>query len=101
MDKLLRPGGWLLFDDLTWKIEATDVHESERALAQVQEVFDLLVKGHPSYNRDGRRMGLGAQGEHAEPTVRTVVKRDLLAELQQAARAARYKLARSGTTARP
>ncbi len=96
VDKLLKPGGWLLFDDLTWTIDAQDVHESERSLAQVGEVFDLLVKGHPSYDHfetDGE-WGWARKATTPSPQVRTVVRRDLLAGLQQAARAGRAKLPR-------
>lgn len=94
VDKLLKPGGWLLFDDLSWKIEADDVHESERSVAGVQEVFDLLVMGHPSYDRletDGE-WGWARKATAPSPQVRTVVERDLLSGMRQAARAARTRL---------
>jgi predicted O-methyltransferase YrrM len=96
VDKLLKPGGWLLFDDLTWKVEALDVHESERSLAQVGEVFELLVKGHPSYDHletDGE-WGWARKTTALAPRVRTVVERDLLSGIRQVARAARTALRR-------
>jgi predicted O-methyltransferase YrrM len=96
VDKLLRPGGWLLFDDLTWRIEALDVHESERSIAQVREVFDLLVAGHPSYDHletDGE-WGWARKSTTPSPRVRTVVERDLLAGVRQVARAVRTTLRR-------
>jgi predicted O-methyltransferase YrrM len=99
VDKLLRPGGWLLFDDLTWKIDALDVHESERAVAGVREVFELLVQGHPDYDRfetDGE-WGWARKRTGGAPQVRTVVERDLLAGLQQALRAAKAALRRRTT----
>jgi len=55
VDMLLRPGGWIIFDDLNWTFEAAmrDVpkvpaawrkaSEDERAAAGVGMVFDLLV----------------------------------------------------------
>lgn len=59
VDKLLVPGGWLLFDDLNWTIEGSEgLKDSERAkklsteqrtTAQVGKVFDLLVRTHPDY----------------------------------------------------
>jgi predicted O-methyltransferase YrrM len=60
-EKLLRPGGWLLMDDLEWTYaqdpgrEATDgiVHrelsEPERTEPHLRAVFDLIVAQHPSF----------------------------------------------------
>lgn len=55
VDKLLKPGGWLVFDDLDWTLE--HVHTKwalkkpleERITPQVRQVWELLVKPHPSY----------------------------------------------------
>ena len=61
VEKLLRPGGWLLMDDLDWTYaddpgrEATDgvVHrelsEAERTQPHLRAVFDLIVAQHPSF----------------------------------------------------
>jgi predicted O-methyltransferase YrrM len=59
VEKLLRPGGWLLMDDLEWTYsqdrEATDgiVHrelsEAERREPHLRAVFDLIVAQHPSF----------------------------------------------------
>jgi predicted O-methyltransferase YrrM len=49
VDKLLRPGGWILFDDLKW----TGIHarsQGEREIPQVGKVVDLLVATHPDYD---------------------------------------------------
>jgi predicted O-methyltransferase YrrM len=60
-EKLLRPGGWLLLDDLDWTYaqdpgrEATDgiVHRElsapERTQPHLRAVFDLIVAQHPSF----------------------------------------------------
>jgi predicted O-methyltransferase YrrM len=60
-EKLLRPGGWLLMDDLGWTYaddpgrEATDgiVHrelsEPERTEPHLRAVFELIVAQHPSF----------------------------------------------------
>lgn len=59
-EKLLKPGGWLLFDDLTWTVAGslearthlakngglcTPIHETQ----QVMSVFKLLVTQHPRF----------------------------------------------------
>ncbi len=61
VEKLLRPGGWLLMDDLDWTYaddpgrEATDgvVHrelsETERTEPHLRAVFELIVAQHPSF----------------------------------------------------
>ena len=64
IEKLLRPGGWLLMDDLEWTYEnnpwilpAGDGHplgplsESERTEPHLRAVFELVVKQHPSFSR--------------------------------------------------
>lgn len=63
-DKLLKPGGWIIFDDYSWtyarvdaKRDATDgithrsLSEEERSVPHVREIFELLVKQHPDYGR--------------------------------------------------
>jgi predicted O-methyltransferase YrrM len=97
VDRLLRPGGWILFDDLPWKLdERSGVPEEERALAQVREVFDLLVATHPLYDRlesDGD-WGWAHKSEGGAPEVRTVVKRDLLGAVLEGFRLVRARLGR-------
>ena len=62
VDKLLRPGGWIIFDDYDWTYAgqaraATDgithreLSEAERMTPQIREVFELLVVPHPSYSQ--------------------------------------------------
>ncbi len=66
VDKLLKPGGWLILDDLRWtyaeadtRREATDgithrsLSEQERTVPHVQEIFELLVQQHPDYTDFG------------------------------------------------
>lgn len=59
VEKLLRPGAWVIFDDVFWTIAAnearrqakgqallpiyTDLTERERTTPQIKKVFDLLV----------------------------------------------------------
>jgi predicted O-methyltransferase YrrM len=62
VEKLLRPGGWLLLDDLNWAYGRyagpygpgqgpADLRLSsdEQAVPHMQAVFDLIVKQHPSF----------------------------------------------------
>jgi predicted O-methyltransferase YrrM len=59
VDRLLKPGGWILFDDLNWTFaKSRTLRESEmvrampveeREMPQVGKVFELLVRTHPSY----------------------------------------------------
>lgn len=62
-DKLLKEGGWIIFDDYTWtyaqadaKRSATDgishrsLSDEERKTPHIEEVFHLLVKQHPNYS---------------------------------------------------
>ncbi len=63
VEKLLRPGGWTLFDDLSWTIEQSSAFQDAAtrenlmrrhtreyvATPQVRKVWELLVKRHPSF----------------------------------------------------
>ena len=59
VEKLLRPRGWLLFDDLTWTMarsknpkvqeQAARLSEEEATTAQVEKVFTLLVETHSAF----------------------------------------------------
>ena len=61
IDKLLKPGGIILFDDLNWtKAKSLEkrsicksnlnIPEEELITAQVKKVFELLVKEHKDYH---------------------------------------------------
>lgn len=60
VDKLLKPGGWIIFDDMNWtyaksptnsKVERVRLMpEDEKTTPQVKKIFDLLVKTHPDYH---------------------------------------------------
>lgn len=56
-DRLLRPGGWVLFDDVIWtpSVSAGEewvdaMPEEEREVAHVEKIFNLLVVPHPDYD---------------------------------------------------
>jgi predicted O-methyltransferase YrrM len=61
-DKLLRPAGWIIFDDYDWTYAGADasraatdgithriLSEAERTTPQIREVFELLVVQHEDY----------------------------------------------------
>jgi predicted O-methyltransferase YrrM len=58
VEKLLRPGGWLLFDDIKYSIGtsasrnagwAAHLTDEERTICQVGKVWELLAKDHPGF----------------------------------------------------
>lgn len=61
-EKLLRPGGWLLLDDLGWsyeehvnaefhyEIEVAKLSEAERVEPHLQAVFELLIVTNPAFD---------------------------------------------------
>ena len=60
VDRLLRPGGWIIFDDLNWTYDKSPtlrnsefvkaMTQDERQTPQILKVFELLVKRHPNYS---------------------------------------------------
>lgn len=62
VERLLRPGGWILFDDLDWtfaRMIGKDgampdflrrMPEEEIRTPQVRKIWELLVKPHPSFH---------------------------------------------------
>jgi predicted O-methyltransferase YrrM len=68
-DRLIRPGGWFIFDDLDWTyaLSPTLAHTEgvrrlpaeERETPQIRKVFELLVMRHPCYGDFEIRNGWG------------------------------------------
>ena len=60
VDKLLKPGGWITFDDYYWTFASSpsmsndprvlQMSKEERETPHVKKVFDILVKNHPNYH---------------------------------------------------
>jgi predicted O-methyltransferase YrrM len=62
-ERLLRPGGWLLLDDLGWsydqhwnsawhyEIEVAKLSKEERAEPHLRAVYDLLIKTNPAFDQ--------------------------------------------------
>ena len=59
VDKLLKPGGWIIFDDMFWTFESSpalkntsrvkNMPDDEKLIPHISQVFNLLVKSHPNY----------------------------------------------------
>lgn len=109
-EKLLRPGGWLLMDDLGWTYaddptrEQTDgvviraLSERERTEPHLRAVFDLIVRQHPSFTEtrvqdDWWGWARKAPGEPRRHSVETTRSLGALATtaVRRAARAARRR----------
>ncbi len=60
VDRLLKPGGWIIFDDIDWSYEKSPALKDtvrvqkmppdERSALQVRKIYELLVKPHPAYS---------------------------------------------------
>ncbi len=60
VDKMLTPGGLIVFDDLEWTHAKSptlrgsdylrDMSEEEKDCAQIRKMYELLVKTHPNYD---------------------------------------------------
>jgi predicted O-methyltransferase YrrM len=65
VDRLMAPGGWVLFDDLDWTLASSPtmrerrIPEEQRTMPQVRKVFELLVRTHPDYEEVHERDGWG------------------------------------------
>ncbi len=59
VDRLLIPGGWIIFDDLDWTFDTSPVLRKaefvksmpleEQTTPQIRRVYELIVKPHPAY----------------------------------------------------
>ena len=59
VDKLLKPGGWIVFDDMDWSFGSSpsmkniprvlNMPSEVKNTPHISKVFDLLVKPHPDY----------------------------------------------------
>lgn len=89
VDHLLKPGGWVVFDDIEWSYATSPsmrdtalvaaMPEEERNMQQVKKVFDLLVKTHPSYGEFSIVDGWGfAQKLTSTASETTAVRREIV-----------------------
>jgi hypothetical protein len=86
-DRLLKPGGWLLLDDVMWTpsesagedwVEAMPAEE--RDIAHVEKIFKLLVMTHPAYGDfefDGHWAWARKRPDVGESTDRSSLVKDI------------------------
>jgi len=91
VDRLLKPGGWIVFDDIDWSYAANPrmmeldfvkaLPREEQDALQVKLVFDLLVKPHPQYGEFLVTDGWGFAQKSSEPASGpSVIKREYVVE---------------------
>jgi predicted O-methyltransferase YrrM len=91
VDRLLRPGGWIILDDLDWTYanspslgtseRVKSMPAEERATAQVRKIYELLVKPHPSYTEFRVEDGWGYARKKLEAeTCAGNVKREVIVQ---------------------
>jgi predicted O-methyltransferase YrrM len=77
VDRLLKPGGLIIFDDMDWTFESSAtlrktefvrfMSDDEKKTPQIRRVWELLVKTHPAYGDFVIKDGWGhARKMHAE-----------------------------------
>jgi predicted O-methyltransferase YrrM len=108
VDRLLRPNGWIVFDDLDWTydgspaLSGTDrvrlMPPDERCSPQVRLVFDLLVKQHPGYHNfreEGDWAFAQKMSDRSDQTPRQIVREVVVQERRVGLGGALIELARS------
>ncbi|MCW3015126.1 MAG: hypothetical protein JWO02_2218 [Solirubrobacterales bacterium] len=99
VERLLRPGAWLALDDLDWSYERSAVQRppnlsaEEIATPHVQEIFDVLLRPHPSFTQFRVDHGTWGWAQKAPDLPRRLTVQELRVErgilAQRAIRAAR------------
>ena len=100
VDQLLKPGGWLLFDDLNWSVAtspsvsqqswAKEFSDEERNAQQVRDVFDVLVARDPRY--ETRIDGNWGWAQKVDGARRSRVAPSLLSRSSEIARSLKRRL---------
>lgn len=99
VERLLRPGAWLALDDLDWSYARSGVARppnlsaEEIATPHVQEIFDVLLRPHPSFTQFRVDHGTWGWAQKAPGMPRQLTVQELRVEhgilMQRAIRAAR------------
>jgi predicted O-methyltransferase YrrM len=72
VDKLMKEGGWIIFDDYDWVHDSHSQFE-EDSQPHVEAIFRLLVTQHPNYGEfqvDGNRWAWARKGHSDKHTIR-------------------------------
>lgn len=107
VDRLLRPGGWIVMDDLDWSFATSPTAKSrpevralpkeQRTTAQVGKVYELLIRTHPDYGdfrvdgQWGYARKLRASDGSPEVRTETVYRQSSLAHLADMMRGIRRR----------
>lgn len=98
VERLLRPGGWLVLDDLDWSYATgsgpvpPNLSEEERSAHGVREVFEVVLGGHAAFDElrivdDAIGWARKGAGERRVTRVQTTERSDILVQrLRLAAR---------------
>ena len=100
VERLLRPGAWLLLDDLDWTYATGSVpgppelSEAERTTPHVRVIWDLIVAAHPSFTERREEDGAWGWARKAPGEPRTLHVEVTRSERSMLARRARLALRR-------
>lgn len=106
VDKLLRPGGWIVLDDLNWRYEDSpsfrgseslaSMPKEERETYQLRKVYELLIKRHPDYGnfRDEDNWGYAQKLSSSSAGAREITSEVIVNEKHVGLGAALIKLGR-------
>lgn len=114
-EKLLRPGGWLLFDDINWTFDSPtlagrawvqNMPPEERRTPQVRKIWELLVKHDPQFDVLMEKNDWAFARKTCATAERQIVYRyhpaaELLLTLKNDLRRTVRRLAGRGRTSRP
>jgi hypothetical protein len=82
VDRVLKPGGWVLFDDLNWTYASSpalsdsplvrDMSEEAKLTPQIRDVWEMLVLPHPAYGHflEDNGWGWAQKSPTASPSVK-------------------------------
>lgn len=94
-ERILKPGGWILFDDMDWcyadspagLAKRPDMTEEERSLKQVRKIWDELVITHPSFGnfRDADGWGWAQKSDSVDAARELRISHDFTSPLKKIA----------------
>lgn len=90
VDKLLIPGGWIIFDDLDWTYKTSSelkntkmvktMPPEEKETAQIRKVYELLARPHPGYGEFMEKDGWAYARKSLTKSAFVGVKKEIIHE---------------------